>query len=344
MDFSYFQKINNTYESKSRQETDLYLLNRHVDDCFSDTIDYHVVERNGEPFELLIMKDTDGNTFKKKIKSKNSDPFNLGDYIKWQNQIWLVTLVDPNDKTYHSGYMYLCTCPLRWQNSKGEIIERWAYSEDFTKYSSGITFNNTVQNADNQYGLTLPSDSETRLLRRDMRFVIDFDDVEKPDVYELTNRKVMLNNNEYFDRGGTIIFTMSIGEFNSDTDKRVDVGDGKYVWICNYHDNYSSTIPSHNDKLSNLSAVISGIPELKVGYEKSYTVTIRNKEGIAVPVKSVDFQWNVKSDFDVQSNVNGDRITLMVDDESCIGSEFSLQCLIGGLVISEITISVVDVI
>ena len=136
MDISYFQKINNTYKSHSKQETDLYLLNRHVDECFTDTIDYHVVKRNGEPFELLIIKDTDGNTFKKKIKSKNSTPFNLGDYIEWNNQIWLVTLLDPDDKTYHSGYMYLCTVPLRWQNSEGKIIERYAYSEDFTKYSN----------------------------------------------------------------------------------------------------------------------------------------------------------------------------------------------------------------
>ena len=49
MDLSYFQKINNTYESQSNQETDLFLLNRYVDDCFADSIDYHVVKRNGEP-------------------------------------------------------------------------------------------------------------------------------------------------------------------------------------------------------------------------------------------------------------------------------------------------------
>lgn len=67
MDISYFQKINNTYKSKSRQETDLYLLNKHIDECFADTVDYHVVKRNGEPFELIIIKDTDNNTFKKKL-------------------------------------------------------------------------------------------------------------------------------------------------------------------------------------------------------------------------------------------------------------------------------------
>ena len=221
MDISYFQKINNTYNAKSKQEVDLYLLNKHIDDHFADTIDYHVVKRNGEPFELLIIKATDGNTFKKKIKSKHSAPFNLGDYIEWNNQIWLVTLLDPNEKTYHSGYMYLCTVPLRWQNSEGKIIERFAYSEDFTKYSSGTTGNNTITIGDNQYGLTIPIDSETRKLKRDMRFPIDFDDAEQPDVYNLTNRKVNLNNNEYFGRGGIMVVTMSFGAFNATNDKKV---------------------------------------------------------------------------------------------------------------------------
>ena len=55
MDISYFQKINNTFGAKSKQEVDLYLLNQHIDEHFADTIDYHVVKKNGEPFELLII-------------------------------------------------------------------------------------------------------------------------------------------------------------------------------------------------------------------------------------------------------------------------------------------------
>lgn len=267
MDMSYFQKINNTYKSQSKQETDLYLLNRHVEECFADTIDYHVVKRNGEPYELLIIKDTDGNTFKKKIKARPSAPFNLGDYIEWNGQIWLITLLDPNEKTYHSGYMYLCTVPLRWQNSEGKIIERYAYSEDFTKYSSGTTGNNTITIGDNQYGLTLPIDDETRKLKRDMRFPIDFEDAEQPDIYELTNRKVNLNNNEYFGRGGTMIVTMSFGSFNEEKDKRV-THNGREIWVCDYIDpTIPPTPPQNPDETADLRAAIdfNGDQELKIG-------------------------------------------------------------------------------
>lgn len=344
MDISYFQKINNTFGAKSKQEVDLYLLNQHIDERFADTIDYHVVKRNGEPFELLIIKDTDGNTFKKKIKAKHSTPFNLGDYIEWNGQIWLVTLLDPNDKTYHSGYMYLCTVPLRWQNSDGKIIERYAYSEDFTKYSSGTTGNNTITIGDNQYGLTLPIDDETRKLHRDMRFPIDFDDAEQPDVYELTNRKVNLNNNEYFGRGGTMIVTMSYDAYNATNDKRVTMNNGHEVWICDYIDPTTPSTPEENpDETTVLSedvkATISGNKNLKVGFSRTYTANFTDSKGNVI--EDVDFSWNVVSAFEVGQVINGDEIELLVEDEELIDSSFLLQIIIDNSVIAEIEITVV---
>ena len=348
MDISYFQKINNTYNAKSKQEVDLYLLNQHVDNHFADTIDYHVVKRNGEPFELLIIKDTDGNTFKKKIKSKNSTPFNLGDYIEWNNQIWLVTLLDTDDKTYHSGYMYLCTVPLRWQNSEGKIIERFAYSEDFTKYSNGTIGNSTITIGDNQYGLTLPIDSETRKLARDMRFPIDFEDAEKPDIYKLTNRKVNLNNNEYFGRGGTMILTMSYDAFNADEDKRVVMDNGKEAWICNYIPPSTSLPPqpSTPDETAVLNANISGTSNLRIGVTRTYTATLSDKDGNAVQWNDTKYGWNVVSDFEVNQNVDKSKIKLFVDDDSFVGDSFLLQIiqLETDTVLKEIEITVCDVV
>lgn len=344
MDISYFQKINNTYKSKSKQETDLYLLNRHVDECFADTIDYHVVKRNGEPFELLIIKDTDGNTFKKKIKSKNSAPFNLGDYIEWNNQIWLVTLLDTDDKTYHSGYMYLCTVPLRWQNSEGKIIERYVYSEDFTKYSSGTTGNNTITIGDNQYGLTLPIDSETRKLTRDMRFSIDFEDAEKPDIYKLTNRKVNLNNNEYFGRGGTMILTMSYDAFNADEDKRVVMDNGKEAWICNYIPISSPTPPTSNpNETADLSATISSNGNLKVGFYRTYTAKFTDKNGDAIDVDASRITWNIDSSFAVEKVEFGNKIKLKVSDDYLVGKTFKLECIVDGTVVGSTEITVFDI-
>ena len=335
MNLDYFRMINNTYKSKSKQETDLYLLNRHVDECFADTIDYHVVKRNGEPFELLIIKDTDGNTFKKKIKSKNSDPFNLGDYIEWNNQIWLVTLLDTDDKTYHSGYMYLCTVPLRWQNSDGKIVERFGYSEDFTKYSKGSIGNSTVTIGDNQYGLTLPIDSETKKLKRDMRFPIDFEDAEVPDVYDLTNRKVSLNNNGYFGRGGTMILTMSLGAFNPDTDKYITLPNGTQAWICDYIPVSTSPStplpPSTPDETADLWNMKIDCPNIEIkptGYPKTLTATLYNtKTGEIIP--DIVYEWNVQSSISeyLSYTINENILKLSLSKEySSFGDDIFITC------------------
>ena len=344
MDISYFQKINNTYKSKSRQESDLYLLNRHVDECFADTVDYHVVKRNGKPFELLIIKDTDNNTFKKKIKSRPSALFNLGDYIEWANQIWLVTLVDTDDKTYHSGYMYLCTVPLRWQNSEGKIIERYVYAEDYTKYSNGTTGNNTITIGDNQYGLTLPVDEETKKLKRDMRFPMDFDDSEQPDIYKLTNRKVKLSDNQYFGRGGTMIVTMSFDAFNPNDDKKVTMENGQEVWICNYNNSHSPLppTPSEPDETTDLRCQITGNTNLKNGYRRTYTVTFTDEDGNSVDWQNVNYQWNIKSDFEVKQTVVDNKITVSINDESLIGGSFFVSVYIGETVLSEIRVNIVE--
>lgn len=344
MDLSYFQKINNTYKSKSRQETDLYLLNRHVDECFADTVDYHVVKRNGEPFELLIIKDTDNNTFKKKIKSRPSESFNLGDYIEWNNQIWLVTLVDTDDKTYHSGYMYLCTVPLRWQNSEGKIIERYVYSEDFTKYSNGTTGNNTITIGDNQYGLTVPVDSETKKLKRDMRFPIDFDDSEQPDIYKLTNRKVKLNDNQYFDRGGTMILTMSFDVFNSNADKKVTMKNGQEVWICNYNNSYSPLppTPSGPDETTDLRCSISGNANLRNGYRRTFTANFSDMDGNSINWNTVNFHWNIIADFTVGKNIFDNNIELIVDSEKLVEQTFLLQIIADHTVLSELKINIIN--
>lgn len=310
MDITYFQKINNIYNSKSRQETDLYLLNRQIDNNFDGNIDYHVVKRNGEPFELIIVKDTDGNTFKKKIKSKNSQPFNLGDYIEWQEQMWLVTRLDPDDKANHSGYMYLCTVPLRWQNSEGKIIERFAYSEDFTKYSAGTTGNNFLVIGDNQYGLTLPVDSETKKLARDMRFAIDFDDSDKPDTYILSNRKVNLNNYEYFNRGGTIILTLSFDAFKSDCDKLVDFGDDKKVWICDYKEPQNQKTNTDDWHLEIEYSSLKIKPTNKVS---TITAQLYDKDDNEL-IDGIEYEWTITSNVDeyltIKKNENALNISL----------------------------------
>lgn len=337
MDLSYFQKINNTFKSQSKQETDLFLLNSHVEDCFADSIDYHKVKRNGKDFELIIIKDTDTNTQKKKIKSRPSQPFNIGDYIDWNGQIWLVTLLDTDDKTYHSGYMYLCTILLRYQNDNGNLVERWAYAEDYTKYSMGETGNSNITIGDYQYGITVPSDPEMRKLKRGKRFVIDYSGNYPPDVYELTNRKAFLSDASYFGRGGIMTFTLSYRFFNEQCDKLITLDDGSKVWICDYHS--PTEAPPVPDETTNLTASITGNRNLKLGYARTYSAEFRDNNGNVVT--DCEFTWNVVSEFDVEQSINNNSISLSVINEDFIGSSFLLQLIYKGHPFSSTTITVV---
>jgi len=233
---------------------------------------------------------------------------------------------------------------LRWQNLDGKIIERWVYAEDFTKYSNGVTGNNTITVGDNQYGLTLPVDEETKRLKRDMRFPMDFDDSEQPDIYKLTNRKVKLSDNQYFGRGGTMVVTMSFDAFNPSDDKKVTMENGQEVWICNYNNSHTTLPPqpSEPNETTDLRCVISGNTNLKNGYRRTYTVAFSDDNGNPVDWQKVDYQWSVKSGFDVKQTISDNKITLFVNDENLIGGSFFVQIIVGKTALSEIKVNIVE--
>lgn len=297
------------------------------------------IEINGVTERCLVQTSSNPlrelNDFRK-IHCPMSADVKRGYYVKYENEVWIIdTNVVNVDGAYWSTRMTRCQYVLRWQNTKGEIVERWAYASDQTKYSNGETGNNNLTIGDNQYGLLVPIDSETKLLKRNMRFPFDFDDAEEPDIYELTNRKIKLAE-------GTIQLSFSFDSFNKDVDSRVVMPNGLEVWICNYH---SPTTPPNpitppTDETAVLSASITGNTELKLGISRTYTVTFTDEND--VEVTDVEFVWNVVSDFDVEQVVEGNTVELYVEDDSLIGESFLLQVTVSDKVIAEIEITVVD--
>ena len=88
--------------------------------------------------------------------------------------------------------------------------------------------------------------------------------------------------------------------------------------------------------------MISGNTNLKNGYRRSYTVTFTDKDGNAVDWKDVDYQWNVKSDFDVEQSITDNKIIISVNDENLIGGSFFVQIVIGESVLSEVKVNIVE--
>ena len=323
MDMSYFMKVQNAYGTQNKREKELIKVNHEMSKHFDDTFGTEDVLINGVPKQLMIIKDTDNNTHKKKIKSVHDEKFNLGDYVIWNGQVWLIALLDSDERTWNRGYMFLCTVLLSWQNADGDIVERWGYEEDYTKYSNGVEGNKVLFVGDNQYGITLPVDDETKQLKRDKRFVIDLDGIESPDVYKLTNRKVKLRDDSYFGRGALINLTLSYTEFNPNADKRVEMPDGREVWICDY---ISPDDPKPPVKTDILSKIEYASTDIKVGtsgrkfYAKFVT---KDSEEVADLTPS----WTIEAEFisDLVYSTQGDYISIATNNEDLIDRRFKLK-------------------
>lgn len=336
LDIEYYMKLQNAYSTKNKREKELVKINHNTNKHFDDTFDTQDVLVNEIPMQLMIIKDTDGNTYKKKIKSRHEDIIKLGDYVKWNNQIWMIILLDSDDKAWNRGYMYLCEILLRWQDDNGNIIERWGYSEDYTKYSMGESGNSTITVGDYQYGITLPVDEYTKKLTRKNRFVVDFEGNYPPDTYRLTGKKGFISDYRYFDKGGVFTITLSYEQFNKVTDKLVKLENNTEVWICDYKSPTTSTLPPLEPDNPSTSVTITGGDTLRYGRAKTWTVTFSDSEN------QPSFTWNVKSEFKITQNITGNKIQLKCTDDKAIDCTFILQVLDNeSNILSETTITIV---
>lgn len=340
LNIEYYMKLQNAYSTKNKREKELVKVNRNANKHFDDTFDTQDVLVNEIPMRLMIVKDTDGNTYKKKIKSRHEDIIKLGDYVKWNNQIWMITLLDSDDKAWNRGYMYLCEILLRWQDDNGNIIERWGYSEDYTKYSMGESGNSTITVGDYQYGITLPVDEYTKKLTRENRFVVDFEGNYPPDTYRLTGKKGFISDYRYFDKGGVFTITLSYEQFNKVTDKLVKLENNTEVWICDYKTPSTSTLPPSEPANPTTSVIITGGDTLRYGRSKTWTVTFTDSTG--AEITPLNFTWNVKSDFKITQNIADNKIQLKCTDDRAIDCMFTLQVLDNeSNILSETTIAIV---
>ena len=177
-----------------------------------------------------------------------------------------------------------------------------------------------------------------------MRFPMDFDDSEQPDIYKLTNRKVKLSDNQYFGRGGIMVVTMSFDAFNPNDDKKVTMENGQEVWICNYNNSHTPLppTPSEPNETTDLRCVISGNTNLKNGYYRKFITNFTDKNGNAVDWHVVNYQWNILSDFEVKHTIVDNKITISVNDENLIGGSFLVQIVVNKTVLSGIKVTIVE--
>lgn len=122
-------------------------------------------------------------------------------------------------------------------------------------------------------------------------------------------------------------------EFNSETDKP-DLG------ICDYHSPTDIPVqPENPDSTQSILATISGNANLKIGFNRTYSVSFVDKSGNTI---NPEFSWNVISEFEVKQEVVENKIKLLVEDEDYISSSFLLQVIVENAVVGEIEITVIE--
>lgn len=252
-----------------------------------------------------------------------------GMYIFFENRYWLVTGYPGSNKIYEKATVILCQYKLRWQDDNGKVIERWANFTSASKYDTGHSGNQTIMLTSNNFTIWIPEDDDSATLDT-RRVFIDRDTIRPTKVFEITRSDDVL----YLfgeEHGGILSFIADKDELNLEVD-RPDLG------LCDYKE--PTPLPPEPDETTDLSAVISGNNKLKCGFDRDYSVEFvdSNKEIHT----DVEFTWNIVSDFDVSQKIDGNIITLFVDDENCIGSSFLLQVIVGESVLSEIIIDVIE--
>lgn len=164
--------------------------------------------------------------------------FDAGTYVQVESQRshngqihtlpeqWLILNSD-DDWLFPKNMIKRCNYNLKWKNSDGEVIERWAIIDDSYKmYSAFQNYNhNMTQLPSSTLVVWLPRDSETINIQRDDRFLVDatYHDGRKvnPSAYKVSNRNVITKsypNLENYNAHGIVMLALYEDQFNPAVD------------------------------------------------------------------------------------------------------------------------------
>lgn len=202
----------------------------------------------------------------KEVCSLPDETFNAGQYVEWVDTMWLIVSCDWDKEVYTYGKMQQCNWLMKWQNTNGKIIERWAVVNPASKYSNGEKSAVVITIPSNNYIVYLPNDSETLALPVDKRIFVDFN-VTSPKCYEITRIDTVTMSYDgtplpRYDGKGCVLLVLTECLRNSDTD-RID------LMLCDYIAPESLPQPS-----SPIEITYSGSPEIRIGGRKTFSTDV----------------------------------------------------------------------
>ena len=144
-----------------------------------------------------------------------------GQYVKYDNTLWMVSALPDNNRIYEKAVMWKCKHTIRLLSPlTGEIVEYPVYSTNSTQYGTGVSEKTNVDVGEDQHLIYLPYNEETILLDDGFRFIMDKNKAN-PTVYRITRVDTVSYavGSEYVN-DGLIQWSVLQTPFNEATDNR----------------------------------------------------------------------------------------------------------------------------
>jgi hypothetical protein len=149
------------------------------------------------------------------------EPLEYGAYVLYKGDLHLVTDLPGDNKIYFKAIMRRCNYLCKWRSARGGVAEAWGVFANVTReYSDGVSKNRSMAVGNATSALFLPKNSETILLGRGDRLMIDdYEHAQShdPDVYKISRLNLIQKS-----KGGSALFvyTLAETEFNASRDSR----------------------------------------------------------------------------------------------------------------------------
>ena len=298
-----------------------------------------VLECNDRPANLRIhnRKYSSLNGNYQQFLTTHDNSVKIGEYVHdtKDDTYWLIYNSFNVNDIHYEGKMIQCNYLLKWQLPNGEIINRWANIVSASKYDVGENGNSTIVLSSNNYTVLIGYCEEGFELEG-KRVFIDMKPTDPKKVFKITRSDDVLYNSGNV--GGILSFIADKTEYSP-------TKDNQELRICDYINPASPLPPTPpaTNETTDLSSSISGNPNLKNGYARSYTAIIQDKDGNDLVWDESVYSWKVVSDFLVEQTIIGNKIKLKVKDESLIDSSFLLQLVRrnNDVVLAELKITIV---
>ena len=191
-------------------------------------------------------------------------PDQRGEYEPW------IIMYLSDDAMFQRHLIRKCNYLLRWKNSSGDIIERWAVFSDNQRLINGerdVNWNRMVLSSYSTV-LYLPCDSETINIKMDDRFLIDHPDIEgAPEAWIVRNRNV--NSKIFESYNGVIELAIARHQYNHNTDNKEEM-------VADYYVDDTKPQDFSDDVEYEVRITYNGTPDLKMATPfKTYKAEFR---------------------------------------------------------------------